>query len=215
MYNALWRPPLNFSSAPAHFFLPLVQFQVESSQRSVVCACRSLQHQYREREKYLFFFGKQTREKLFEFLKGGGVIFVYPIEHRICGLSLVIAIFFFFLSAWDTCAPITVWCVCLCVTSWDYLDWSTSFSFFSGGFVVYLYKIEEGRRAFDSIQTQQVNERRRRLVLFYFHIEKVISFFCFFCYSRKKKSFFFVGETRQTWANQKPIREDDVTMAKM
>jgi hypothetical protein len=118
------------------------------------------------------------------------VIFVYPIEHRICGLSLVIAIFFFFLSAWDTCAPITVWCVCLCVTSWDYLDWSTSFSFFSGGFVVYLYKIEEGRRAFDSIQTQQVNERRRRLVLFYFHIEKVISFFCFFVIREKKRVFF-------------------------
>lgn len=69
-----------------------------------------------EREKNtFFFFGKQTREKLFEFLKGGGVIFVYPIEHRICGLSLVIAIFFFFpFRVGYLCAYNSVVCVSLC-----------------------------------------------------------------------------------------------------
>lgn len=130
MYNALWRPPLNFSSAPAHFFLPLVQFQVESSQRSVVCACRSLQHQYREREKYLFFFWQTNERKTFWIFKRRGCDFRLP--HWTSHLRIISGYrhLFFFLSAWDTCAPITVWCVCLCVTSWDYLDWSTSFSFF-------------------------------------------------------------------------------------
>ena len=94
------------------------------------------------------------------------MIFVYPIEHRISGLSLVIAIFFFFsFRVGYLCAYKSVVCVSLC-NQLGLFGLVVEFFFFSGGFVVYLYKIEEGRRAFDSIQAQQVNERRRLVFIF-------------------------------------------------
>lgn len=153
--NALWRPPLD--TAPAFFsFLVLTKFSSKPrAARDRSCVCVSVLWTLLTERKYLC-----NEIKIIFFLKEGCDSFFFsphPIEHCISGLSLVIAIFSFRVGYSSVCVS-----VCLCLTSWGLFGLVDGVFCCSVWWFCLPVKEEEGRRAFDSIQAQQVNSKKKK-----------------------------------------------------